>query len=93
MLPQQVISYLESIAFIKLVKFNMINRVNQSIDNCVIHMKDYENDQQKLYPGGSQAICHDVANYFKAQGIPLTSKFINNSNATCIIKLSDTVKC
>ena len=87
---KEIQHYLDSLAFIKHVKYNMIERVKQSSSGvCIIPMKHYELPEKghRLYPNGARAVCHDVADFFKAQGYDAMATFENTASMDCTIRM------
>ena len=83
----EVQHYLSSLLAITAVKAKLINEVQQSTTNpAVIGMRTLYPKDKPVYPAEAQAICADVADFFKAQGFNITHSFHNNSKLECSIK-------
>lgn len=80
-------NYIHSLLTVTMVKSKLINEVQQSKSNpAVISMRTLYPKGQPTYPAEAQAICADVADFFKAQGFNITHSFKNNSKLECSIK-------
>jgi hypothetical protein len=70
-----------------MVKSKLINEVQHSKTNpAVVGMRALYPKGQPAYPAEAQAICADVADFFKAQGFNITHSFHNNTKLDCSIK-------
>lgn len=84
---KEVQHYLNSLLAITTVKAKLIDAVQKSATNpAVIGMRTLYPKDQPAYPAEAQAICADVADYFKAQGFNITHSFHNNAKLDCSIK-------
>ena len=80
-------NYINSLLTVTMVKSKLINEVQQSKFNpAIIGMRALYPKGHPAYPAEAQAICADVADFFKAQGFNITHSFKNNSKLECSIK-------
>lgn len=83
----EVQQYLNGLLAVTLVKSKLIHEVQKSKTNpAVIGMRVLYPKSQPAYPAEAQAICADVADFFKSQGFNITHRFHNNAKLECSIK-------
>ena len=83
----EVQHYLNSLLTVTMVKSKLINEVQKSKSSvAVVGMRALYPNGQPATPAEAQAICADVADFFKAQGFNITHSFHNNAKLECSIK-------